>query len=324
MVDHIRANYGTKRVDLVVNSHPDGDHASGLSVVLDKLDVGAVYMHRPWEHSAIVREYFHDGRITDKSLAEHMQEKMAAAYALEQAALQKGLTPIEPFQGQQIGDFWVMSPHRDWYIHDLIPQFTKTPKPKQTAAADSMGGLLNDVGRTLQEVAGKIATWVDDHWDIETLAEDGETSAENESSVVLYGYFEGRGFLLTGDAGNQALGRTADFAEASGMKLPALLRFLQMPHHGSRRNVSPSVLNRILGPKLPRGTEPTRSAFVSCSSECSTHPRKVVTNAFRRRGFRTARHESQGQVWIRHNHNMAARPGTVPLNYIPWANKVES
>jgi hypothetical protein len=49
----------------------------------------------------------------------------------------------------------------------------------------------------------------------------------------------------------------------------------------------------------------------------------VVTNAFQRRGFQTARHSSQGQTWIRHYHNMPARP-MVPLNFIPWANKVES
>jgi hypothetical protein len=36
-------------------------------------------MHRPWNYSAVVRDYFQDGRITDKSLAERMQEKMAAA-----------------------------------------------------------------------------------------------------------------------------------------------------------------------------------------------------------------------------------------------------
>lgn len=79
-----------------------------------------------------------------------------------------------------------------------------------------------------------------------------------------------------------------------------------------------------LGPILPRGTEPTRTAFVSCSSECTTHPRKVVTNAFRRRGFGTSRHGSQGQTWIRFPNNMPARPEAVPLPFIPWAPKVES
>jgi hypothetical protein len=114
---------------------------------------------------------------------------------LEQAALAKGINPIEPFQGMQIGGFWVMSPDQNWYVHDLIPQFTKTPTPKAEMAADSVTSLLSGVGQTLRKAAGTVANWIDDHWDIETLEENGETSAENESSVVLYGYFDGRGDL---------------------------------------------------------------------------------------------------------------------------------
>ena len=37
LVQHIRTHYGTNRVDYVVNSHPDADHASGLAVVLEGL-----------------------------------------------------------------------------------------------------------------------------------------------------------------------------------------------------------------------------------------------------------------------------------------------
>ena len=32
---------------------------------------------------------------------------------------------------------------------------------------------------------------------------------------------------------------------------PEQLRFVQVPHHGSRRNVEPSVLDRLLGPRRP-------------------------------------------------------------------------
>ena len=59
--------------------------------------------------------------------------------------------------------------------------------------------------------------------------------------------------------------------------------FVQIPHHGSRRNVGPSVLNQLLGPIQPEGT--TRfTAFVSAPKDDDTHPRKIVLNAFMRRG----------------------------------------
>lgn len=321
LVDHIKTHYGTSYVDFVVNSHPDSDHASGLTVVLEQCAVGVVYMHRPWEHSQTIRDYFHDGRITDDSLRQRLQDKMAAAYALEQQALKKGIPVIEPFQGMKIGDFHVLSPDRDWYIHELIPAFTKSPKAK-TVAADSPG-FFGEIRKSIEEAAAGVMAWVDDHWHIETLSEGGETSAENESSVVLYAYIDNQGLLLTGDAGNEALKRVANYMEGVGVSLPASLRFVQMPHHGSRRNVSPSVLDRILGPRLAAGTAPTRTAFVSCSFNCTTHPRKVVTNAFRRRGFGTSRHESETQRWIRYFHNMPTR-AHVPLSYIPWAGKVEA
>ncbi len=321
LVDHIKTHYGATHVDYVVNSHPDADHASGLTVVLDQLTVGAVYMHRPWEHSSIILDYFHDGRITDESLAERLKTKMAAAYEFEQLALSKGIQVIEPFQGMQIGSFYVMSPERDWYLHDLIADFTKSPKAKEVAAADGQG-LAGALRKIYEEAKATVMTWVDEHWHIETLQENSETSAENESSVVLYAYLAERGLLITGDAGNQALKRVADYAQANNMNLPALLRFVQMPHHGSRHNVSPSVLDRILGPKLTADTTTSRTAFVSCSSECTTHPRRVVTNAFRRRGFSTSRHKTPAMTWIRSSRNMPDR-ASVPLEAIPWFAQVE-
>jgi glyoxylase-like metal-dependent hydrolase (beta-lactamase superfamily II) len=38
MATGIREQYKTERVDYVVNSHPDRDHASGLSVVAARLN----------------------------------------------------------------------------------------------------------------------------------------------------------------------------------------------------------------------------------------------------------------------------------------------
>src|SRR5438477_6112421 len=58
LVDHVQSYYGTKHVDYVVLTHPDADHASGLTVVLDKLNVGTLVMHKPWEHANEIRSMF--------------------------------------------------------------------------------------------------------------------------------------------------------------------------------------------------------------------------------------------------------------------------
>ena len=54
--------------------------------------------------------------------------------------------------------------------------------------------------------------------------------------------------MFTGDAGQPALRAAAQRLEAMG-HVPDVwpLRFVQASHHGSRRNVGPTVLDRLLG-----------------------------------------------------------------------------
>ncbi len=57
-----------------------------------------------------------------------------------------------------------------------------------------------------------------------------------------------------------------------------------MPHHGSRRNLGPSVLDRLFG--KPRQIEAKDwTAFISAAADgAPKHPHKKITNALRRRG----------------------------------------
>lgn len=316
LVKHIHQHYGTNHVDYVVCSHPDADHASGLSVVLEDMTVGELWMHRPWEHSEVIRRYFKDGRITDNSLAERLKEKMAAAYALEELATAKGIPLHEPFQGAQIGAFHVTSPDKDWYVHTLIPDFAKSPEKKAAVAcADT------SIFRAVLSAAREMAAGVAESWGFETLREDVSTSAENESSVVLVGEIADRKILLTGDAGIQALAATATYAEARGVSLPQSVKFIQVPHHGSRNNVSPSVLDRLIGSRTYSPVSDTRmTAFVSAARGSETHPRKVVVNGFLRRGASVF--PTKGQS-IRHHHNIGERDWE-PIHSLPFFQEVES
>jgi beta-lactamase superfamily II metal-dependent hydrolase len=318
LVDHIKKYYNTNFIDYVINSHPDTDHASGLSVVLEQLKVGQLWMHQPWKYSKTILDYFKDGRITDNSLAERLKNKMAAAYALEQLAEKQGVPVYEPFQGASIGDFVVLSPEKNWYIHELIAEFNKSPEQK---TADERGALSSGLLRYATEAAKLAVAWIAEHWHIESLRDDVTTSAENESSVILYGEIDGHGILLTGDAGIRALTAAADFVESHGLYLPNKLRFIQVPHHGSRNNVSTTVLDRIVGlRKTSNDGQNSKTAYVSASKESKTHPRKAVVNAFIRRGACVV--ATQGGT-KRHHHNMPDR-GWGSATPLTFSSEVEA
>ncbi len=166
---------------------------------------------------------------------------------------------------------------------------------------------------------------VAENMNIETLKEynkeKGKTSEENESSVILYANLDGRGILLTGDAGNEALQNAHNYALNKNINISKSLSFIQIPHHGSRRNVSPSILNKFIGNK---NTNKKNSivAFVSAGKDDDRHPRRVVINAFIRRGCKVI--ATQGSTKRHRNGNVPQREGWITAEPLPFYDKVES
>lgn len=311
LVEHIGKHYGTDRVDLVVSTHPDADHTSGLLVVLEEMQVDRLWMHQPWDHTDDIARMFKDGRVTDNSVREALQKSLESARELERFALSKGIPIKEPFQGvvDTTGCLQVVAPTSDYY-ESLLPGFRGTPEPKDESL----------LGRGLQKAADFVKM-LRESLDIETLDDDGETSPENNTSAILLLSIGDRRALLTGDAGIPALNKAADYVDKYCCSLPSPeLKFLQVPHHGSKRNVGPTLLNRLLGPKLGEDKY-LRTAYVSASKDGNPkHPAKRVTNAYRRRGAPV--HATQGILkW--HYHEAPDREGFSASTALPLYNEVE-
>ncbi|MFC0342999.1 ComEC/Rec2 family competence protein [Epilithonimonas hispanica] len=296
LVEHIQKFYDTNHVDIVICTHPDSDHASGLRQVMNQCSVGELWIHKPWEHSEHIRDLFHDGRITDSSLSEKLQNAYTYAYELVQLAEDKNIDVREPFAGRESEDNVVMilGPSTDYY-RELLPDFARSPKAK-----------------TILEKAfssyDKAINWIQEAFDIETLSEDGETSAENRSSAVVMLRFAGKKYLFSGDAGIDSLQRVLDFAEEEFIDI-SFVDFFQIPHHGSKRNISPSILDSIK----------CTTAFVSASKDSPKHPAKKVTNALLRRGATVLK--TGGKI-LGHHQN-APRSGWVTATTVPFYNQVE-
>ena len=307
--DHLNKYYfngmTNPTIDYVICSHPDQDHASGLTEIIDNFNVGTLIMNRPWLYIDELYPKVSDGRITKPSLERRLRESYSYIDELESLAIEKGIDIQEGFQGTKIGNnLTVLSPSKEFYIQ-LLVESSKTPLQEK---ADSLFTLV------VKAVKNALESWTS-----ELIREDVETSAENESSIILFGDMEDEKFLLTGDGGIRALEAAADYAENNICSLKEV-GVHQIPHHGGRHNVSPSILNRIVGGIVPKGTAATKTAIVSVAVG-SDHPKKMVTNAYIPRGAKV--YEARDKVLQHHCGDMPQRDGWSSANTLEFSEEVE-
>jgi beta-lactamase superfamily II metal-dependent hydrolase len=241
LVEHIKACYGADRVDIVISTHPDQDHINGLEVVLEELRVDALFMHQPWRHSRTVAKA-RSARFRSAGFADWVEESLRGASDLETLASRKGIRIVEPFCGFTIpttaGTLRILGPTQEYY-ESLLQEEVRIP-----AAA----GQPTALEALLKKMAAGAVKLLEESLNIETLRDDGTTTPSNNSSVICLFTIDDRQLLLTGDAGIPALDKAIAVLEAEGFR-PGSLNFVQVPHHGSRNNVGPSILNRMLGPR---------------------------------------------------------------------------
>ena len=306
IIDHFNNHYGRPtRIDNVVLTHADRDHAAGLIGILEQYEVGALWMNRPWLYAEQVIHHFH-GNWTVQGLVSHLRDEFDKLVELESIANRKGIPIYEPLQGAQIGEFVVLAPSRERYI-SLIPDLDKSPQVYTETALDWLVG-----------VAKKAVALVKETWSGETLSDTPEpTSASNESSVVQAALIDEELIVLTGDTGPDGLNEAADHLVRFGSFQPY---FFQVPHHGSRRNVTPTALNRWLGTPLANSGQSRGVAYCSAAAEDEDHPRKKVVNAFIRRGYPV--HTTNGMAKC-HRNNMPSRLGWGSSIADPFSGEVE-
>ena len=308
--EHLAKYYENPTViDYVFCSHPDQDHASGLKEILESCNVRNLVMNRPWLYAKDLYPRVDDGRITVESLERRLRESFPYADALEEVALRRNINIINAFQGQRFCDdrLQILSPSKSFYI-DLLAESDKTP---ETSGAQTKASFFSKISATICNLL--------ESWGKDSLRENSTTSAENESSIVLYGDMSDERFIMTGDAGIRALSHAIDFAESRGIDIKRDVSFYQIPHHGGRRNLSPSLMNRLVGPIVPEGSKPTKSAIVSVAKD-SDHPKKMVVNAFIRRGCSVSIADKNT---ICHHRDTSTRDGWGPAEQEEFSTRVE-
>lgn len=251
IVAHLEKYFDDTTIDLLVLTHPDGDHIGGLGTVLRKVKVKTLLVHRIGQRGG-----------ASLPAANEVND-------LIRVATERGTTVVEPFAGASFlgGAVRVLGPTETYY-QELVAAQVKEGK----AVAKSS---------TLLEAAQRLGQRFLSAMPIEVPFDDGPgTNPRNNSSMILLLDLSDYQALFTGDAGVPALTAAWDHLEASGGAVA--LDFVDLPHHGSRRNGSSKLLDRLLG---AIGAPGSGQAVVSCAADDVKHPSPRIANAYRRRGY---------------------------------------
>ena len=165
LVEHIKIHYDTDTVDIVVSTHPDRDHITGLETVLEQLNVTTLLMHLPWNHSVTMAKARQAG-FRSLSFSEKLEKSLQETSDLEAIAQRRGVTIIEPFTGVKTrdGSFRIVGPSREYY-EELLPGI----------ASPSISSKRSGVLTLAKEAVGR---FLEEKMDVETLRDDGVTLTE--------------------------------------------------------------------------------------------------------------------------------------------------
>ncbi len=281
LVEHVKKYYGSEaRIDVAIVTHPDGDHIGGMGTVLRDLDVSHLLVHR---------------------LGDRGGDGLPAADAVEElieVAESRGTAVHEPFSGMTAFDgmITILGPDEDWY-EELVQE----QQVEAIGHGGSRGGVLLEAAVALGE---RVLTALP----LEIPFDDGPgTSPRNNTSVITLLEVGDHRMLLTGDAGVPALERAWDWLAANSYSTRAP-DFVQVPHHGSRRNASSEMLDRVLGAV---GRDERCTAMVSATGSNPKHPAGRTVNAYKRRGYHV--YCTQGQAICHASDDAPPRAGWSPI-----------
>ena len=310
VIQHVRNHYKSDRVDILISTHPDADHVGGLARVLEEMEVGELWMHLPWESSTGLADLFSDGRVTDSSLGEKLRDALNGAHKLFEIAEEKGVPIKQPFVGCSTPDecLIVVGPSEDYYSEQML----QILEAAHGTSSKTASGLAERAISAVKSVLSRVLETLH----IETLTDDGETSPQNSSSTVILFRRDSDSTLFTGDASIEGLTQALDRLDGADFDLRSI-KYMVLPHHGSKRNIGPSLLNRIFGSTLTEIAS-GQKAVVSAAPKAEKHPSKRVLNAVHRRGGRVW--VTAGTSWMMGNHS---RSGWNPQDPEPFHGEFE-
>jgi beta-lactamase superfamily II metal-dependent hydrolase len=263
IVDHyreyIRPHLYTSHTLFFINTHPHSDHINGLLEILDIMgedfDYG-IYNDPVACISQELKEFIYQKytQNADPDIT-HLYETFYQVDQLNQICEKYAIQKLDGYSDgpDLVKDaVRIVGPSLEYYV-SLVQQFTDVDFLK-----------ANDFAHlTLSAVIEE----EDQAKPCQVVDEVNDTSPENLSSIVLEIISgSGKKILLTSDAGIP----TFEYIEQNGHELKDYT-MVQLPHHGSRRNIQSSWIKRM-----------NANLFIASAVGDDHHPRKAVINCIKR------------------------------------------
>ena len=277
--------FNLSRIDLIISSHADEDHAGGIPHLLNNLDVGKVWIHRPQNHRPSGTEQPATASVN------HVRDILVTAD-------HHGIPTVEPFSD--------MTDHEFAGLHILGPsrEFYRTLMERGMYSDEELDALdAPDEERAAAGVIASASTDLPMDTPVSALLPNPSTSLRNSSSTIVLLALETKQLLLTSDAGVEAFESARTRFTECGYE--AANAIVQLPHHGSRNSLNPSTADLLLG---DLATE-HRTFVTAAIDDRYGFPHVEVTDEFIRRGRRIPSPRKGGNLRYAHKCPLPKPPG---------------
>lgn len=267
VVQHLNKYHRVDHIDLVICTHPDKDHIGGLPEIISSIKTNRVWIHDPLQHiePLFFRLLLAGAKAQNK--AQKIVESFEATLNFISIVDRLGIPRVEPFDGLEYGPLIVVGPTVEYYS-GLISGFR------------NIDALVADELKDYNPLQDLLESLTEENNTNCVLDEKNDTSNENNSSVIILGIIDEKKFLFTGDAGVQALTSASERYHLDN------IHWLDVPHHGSKHNLSTTLLDYF------------RPQVSSISADGSRkHPSRAVINALKKYGNVYSTHKSGNMAW---------------------------
>ena len=219
-------NHKGEYIDLLVITHHDDDHISGIIEILNQVESGLYGQNRDFIKQVI----FNSPRSIKKIISSNENLlTYSQAQDVENLLL-------------KINTRWdevITSESNPIFFGDMKLTFLSPDKNILQNYSDNKGALLSSVLRCDWDTPMlKLEKWIDDA--------SQDNSISNKSSIVFLLECEGKKILFTGDVTPDRFAQISDEMFRQNNNSPILIDYMKLPHHGSYRNLNKEILSKIV------------------------------------------------------------------------------